>query len=79
MAEPDARLADLEAAFLALMRARAGVGGPLDLSDVKVRETVTLRKFDHTPQPGEALEPFETVVVSDQTRPLVDPAETDRE
>lgn len=40
----------------------------------KIRETVTLAKFDHTPAEGEALDPFETVVVHHDVRTVTAPS-----
>lgn len=46
-------------------KARAESGQPplVDAPGVTIRETVRIAKYDHTPLPGETLEPIETVTI----------------
>ena len=59
-------LRQLAEAF-ARLRAKEKGQPPGEALPFNVREHTTLTKFDHTPKDGEALEPLETVVISDDT------------
>jgi hypothetical protein len=58
--------AELIAALVAkIAELRAALGAKHDKSSPRVVERVTLKKFDHTPLPGEDLTPLETVIIED--------------
>jgi hypothetical protein len=48
-----------------IRQARAAGAGKADSGGPQIKEKVIIHKFDHTPLPGEIVEPLETVIFED--------------
>ncbi len=52
-------------ALIAKLQAARAANPRRDPSGPQIREKAVLKKFDHTPLPGEDVEPIETVIIED--------------